>query len=388
MFKKERPQPHQNEERVRRLKAMIVDRRSFMQDRLKSFVGRQTELADIRQCINNTMKTGGYVTITGQAGQGKSSIIAKLIEQTDSDTTVFHFIPFNPGPDHQVGLLRNIMASLILKHDLSDLYVAAESRPALRDYFLHMLKELAGKDAQEVIFIDGLDQIEEDLNGVQDLSFLLPNPLKGIVFVLGTRSDNSLRPLALLKPHVEYQLLRLSRGDFDLVLAHHQVSIDRTLADQIYEGMEGNARYLDLVAEELMRGGTANSAEIIKSVSDDSDHLFSLSFQRLRRNSSQWRRVLKPMLGLLLVACESLTARQIGKFLAIESDDLEEGLNRLGGLLTKDGRQRYSFFHAKLYSYLRQDENNPDKYYIFSTDEVWDAHQIIVNFYLRTIGLL
>src|SRR5262249_30925166 len=147
----------------------------------------------------------GYITITGQAGQGKSSIIAKLVEVYGPENVASHFIPFKPGPDHQVGLLRNVMARLILKHDLSDLYVAAESRPALRDYFLNMLRELAAKDEQEIIFIDGLDQIEEDLNGVRDLSFLPACPPKGIVFVLGTRPDDTLKPLELLNPHPEYR---------------------------------------------------------------------------------------------------------------------------------------------------------------------------------------
>jgi hypothetical protein len=65
---------------------------------------------------------------------GKSSIIAKLVEAYGEDQVAYHFIPFNPGPDHQVSLLRNLMARLILKYDLTELYVASESRPALRDY--------------------------------------------------------------------------------------------------------------------------------------------------------------------------------------------------------------------------------------------------------------
>src|SRR5439155_16669424 len=120
--------------------------------------------------------TGGYVTISGQAGQGKSSIIAKLIEEYGEENVAYHFIPFNPGPDHQVGLLRNLMARLILKYDLSDLYIASESRPALRDYFPKVLEELVAKGRREVIFIDGLDQLEAETSGERDLSFLPDAP--------------------------------------------------------------------------------------------------------------------------------------------------------------------------------------------------------------------
>ena len=57
--------------RGERLHAILADHSGFMRDRLESFVGRQTELAEIRQRIAEKMTTGGYVTITGQAGQGK-----------------------------------------------------------------------------------------------------------------------------------------------------------------------------------------------------------------------------------------------------------------------------------------------------------------------------
>ena len=207
---KEFQREERRKENAKRLRAMFVDSSSFMHDRLNSFVGRETELTQIRQLIEEKMLTGGYVTITGQAGQGKSSIIAKLVERRGIDSIAFHFIPFNPGPDHQVELLRNVMSRLILKYDLTDLYVASESRPALRGYFSKVLTDLVEKGGQEVIFIDGLDQLKEDIDGERDLSFL-PNDLpQGIVLVLGTRPDDSLRPLKLLKPHNEYRLPNLS----------------------------------------------------------------------------------------------------------------------------------------------------------------------------------
>src|SRR5437764_10648670 len=130
------------------------------------------------------------------------------------------------------------MARLILKYDLTDLYVASESRPALRDYFPKVLAELVAKGGQEVIFIDGLDQLEEEQSGIRDLSFLPNNPPPGTVFVLGTRPNDTLRPLELLKPRYEYKLPNLSRQDFDLILQHRQVQLDTKLADRFYESMQ------------------------------------------------------------------------------------------------------------------------------------------------------
>jgi len=373
------PETNQEAEKQQRLHALLADRSSFIHDRLSSFVGRQGELVDIGLRIQEKRPTGGYVTITGQAGQGKSSIIAKLVQEGGADAVAYHFIPFNPGPDHQVNVLRNLMARLILKYDLSDFYVASDQRAALRDYFPKVLAEVVAKGGQETIFIDGLDQLEEDLNGLRDLSFL-PNDLPaGIVFVLGTRPDDTLRPLELLKPLDEYRLPNLSRQDFDLILQHRGVSLERTLADQFYQAMQQNALYLDLVAKELMESDQMSPQDLVAHLADNPSNLFSLSTVRLKRQSFEWREVLKPILGLLLAAREPLGLRQIRSLLQIEDDRLRDGIRRLGGLLADTGQQRYALFHLKLYDYLRQNEQLPGKDYIFATDEEEAWHAVLAT---------
>jgi hypothetical protein len=64
----EKGQSEQAQREVR-LKALIIDHRGFIQSRLESFVGREQELAIIRKDISTLLPTGGYLTITGQAGQ-------------------------------------------------------------------------------------------------------------------------------------------------------------------------------------------------------------------------------------------------------------------------------------------------------------------------------
>ena len=372
----------QHHEKVQRLKALLHDHSGFMQSRLASFVGRERELADIRAHIARVQPTGGYIIITGQAGQGKSSIIAKLMQAYGPDQVAYHFIPFRPGPDHQVGLLRNLMARLILKYDLPDLYVSSENRPALRDYFPHVLTEVAKRGGQEVIFIDGLDQLEEDATGVRDLSFL-PNgpdqPPSGIVFVLGTRPNDTLQPLELLKPHQTYVLPNLSRKDFDLILQHRGVILERRLANRFYHAMQENALYLDLMAQELARSDTSSPEAIIERVATNPDNLFSLSLDRLKRSPLEWREVLKPILGLLLAAREPLSAPHLRQVLHLDHDRLSEGLHRLGGLVSDDGMGRYALFHLKFYDFLRQDSSRPGKDYIFALDEEESWHTILAN---------
>jgi len=357
-------------EKERKLRALLFTTQSgFLRDRLDSFVGRKRELTELQHMINARFQTGGYVTITGQAGQGKSSIIAKLVETYDIEQTAYHFIPFNPGPDHQVNLLRNLMARLILKYDLSDLYVASENRAALRDYFPHVLLDVVNKGGKEVIFVDGLDQLEEDFNSVRDLSFLPHDPPPGIVFVLGTRPNDTMKPLELLKPIDPYPLPNLSRQDFTLILQHRQVSLDEYLADQFYRAMDENALYLDLVARELFDNKILSPQQVIAKVASNPANIFSLSIARLKQPPIEWREVIKPVLGLLLAAREPLASWHIRHILQIEDERLREALARLGGLVVDTGQRRYTLFHLKLRDYLRQEEEHDHKDYIFATDE-------------------
>ena len=389
------------------LRARFADHTSFINNRLESFVGRAADLDAIRQRIAALLPTGGYVTITGQAGQGKSSIIAALLAQhaqagslaaflaADANYPIaavtkaavepiaHHFIPFNPGPDHQVSLLRNVLARLALHYALPELYVASDSRPTLKDYFAIALADIAAQGAQAVIYLDGLDQIEEDLNGTRDLSFLPTNPPPGIVFVLGTRPNDTLKPLTLLKPHNEYPLTALSRPDFDAILQHRQVHIAPALADRFYQVMDGNALFLDLAAREIGAAGALPPEQIIARLADDPANLFSFAIDRLKRPRESWYAVIKPTLGLLLAARESLSPMALRMLLRSDADAVRDGLQRLGGLVARDEHGRAYLFHLKLRTFLgersSQDETQPKQAGFFAEDEIAGHHQTLAN---------
>ena len=372
-------------ERDQKLRALLHDHSGFIASRMEAFVGRTAELAEIRARIAEKLPTGGYVTITGQAGQGKSSVIARLVADALGDSAtlrerllepgagvpVCHFIPFSPGPDHQVGLLRNLIARLCLTYGLPDFYAASDSRPALRDYFAAALRDMAKQGHQEIIYIDGLDQIEEDASGVRDLSFLPEEPPAGVVFVLGTRPNDTLKPLELRKPQHEYWLPALSRVDFDLILAHRGVQLDVALATRFYVAMQENALYLDLVARELAQADATEPEQIIARVADNPANLFSLSIERLQRNERQWETMLRPLLGLLLTTRAPLSQRALRALIGADELRTKQGLQRLGGLIQRDGEGRYGLFHLKLGEFLRQQ--------VFADDEVEGYHQQLVG---------
>nr|MDQ2888712.1 caspase family protein [Chloroflexota bacterium] len=132
-----------------RLRGIVDSQRDFVEDRVGRFVGRELELRDLGERIAGKMKQGGYLIITGDAGQGKSSIIAKMIEQQGIDTCAYHFVQYNSGDDYRTSLLRKLMACLILKYQLPDYYIDSDSYPVLSGNFAHVLAEIAARGAQE-----------------------------------------------------------------------------------------------------------------------------------------------------------------------------------------------------------------------------------------------
>jgi Caspase domain len=95
-----REQEARRDQREHWLRSLFADQRGFLQDRLESFVGRAQELEEVSQHIDKLLPTGGYLTITGQAGQGKSSIIAKLIEFAAREQGGYDCIAFHSGQSH------------------------------------------------------------------------------------------------------------------------------------------------------------------------------------------------------------------------------------------------------------------------------------------------
>lgn len=321
----------QRAEREQWLRAQAADPSGFLTDRLASFVGREQEQEKVRHSLQQLLPTGGYLAITGPAGQGKSSLIARLVEdaaqeQGSRERVVYHFIPPTPGAEYQAVLLRKLMARLIFKHQLSDVFLEPNASTATLSAGFHwMLSVLADQGKQETLFIDGLDQLQSDQQtGWRDLAFLPQgpdNPPPGIVFVLGTRPDGTRRPLELLKPFHEYQVLDLSRSDFDRVLRHRNVTLEEGLAHTLHDMLHKNALYLDLVAKELALRQSITHQEvekIVQQIANNPENLFSLSIERLRWQKGLWETVTKPVLGVLSVAREPLRREHLKHLLNLE----------------------------------------------------------------------
>ena len=61
---------------------------------------------------------------------------------------------------------------------------------------------------------------------------------------------------------------------------------------------------------------------MMKRIADNPNNLFSLSMARLKRRHNQWRELIKPVLGVLLVAREPLSLRHIRQIIEVDDDSL------------------------------------------------------------------
>ncbi|HEY1013128.1 MAG TPA: ATP-binding protein, partial [Herpetosiphonaceae bacterium] len=174
--------------------------------RLSQVVGREREIAAIRDLIERQAAAGGYVLISGGPGAGKSCLLAALVGGDGPERAPCHFVALRPAPGYQLEILQTLVARLALKHELADGYVPLTSYPALRDYFAALLQSIAARGRREVIYIDGLDQLPADAAGQRDLSFLPATPPPGIVLVLSARPEADGAALALAAPALRYDV--------------------------------------------------------------------------------------------------------------------------------------------------------------------------------------
>jgi tetratricopeptide (TPR) repeat protein len=352
---------------------------------LRGFVGREAELRELSKEIERLRATGGYLLVTGVAGQGKSSILAKLIKHREPEPTPAYFIHFTPGHSEQAALLGHLVAELLTlaerEADALTYLPDGDSVVALCNSFEALLSNLAA-DHPLTLVIDGLDQIEPDRDGRRDLSFLPERLPPGVVLVIGTRPDDTLKPLKLRTPHREYCLPPLSEADFAALLRDRGVTLSAHEQSELYQALNGNAFDLAFLAQEIRQTPTTEIAALLRRVIANPRDLFTPTLERLQRYQS-WDNVLRPLLGTLLAAQEPLSRDALRGIIGETQDRMLTAIERLGGLLgVRDahGQPRYSLIHLKLIDYLRT--------HMFATDDLIDVHAKIAAWCSRDLAHL
>jgi hypothetical protein len=379
--------PRDSERRQR----LILTRSRHSQERFRElrsgFVGREQEIATIQAANDALRETGGYLLVTGVAGQGKSSVLAAFIAAHSADQTPAYFIRFSPGADEQVALLRHLVAELLIQFDMTDLsdsYLPENAGAiTLANSLAMVLDRISGAGRQVTLVIDGLDQIRPDYRmGERDLSFLPEQLPSGVVFVIGTRPDDTLKPLNVLASQQEYKLPPLSVVDFAALLATRGTTVAEHDRDAIYKALHGNAFDLAFVVRELAETAAADVSSLLDQVRRNPQDIFAQAIKRLLSDEPFWRRVIRPILGCLLAATDSepLSEDALCAILRLDTDQVSEALLRLRGFLgeiDRNGRTLYYLYHLKLIEYLKKAPSTAGVR-IFSPHDHEQYHQHLV----------
>ncbi|MEG4216241.1 NACHT domain-containing protein [Microcoleus sp. Pol14C6] len=166
--------------------------RSLIEEKIRRFCGRQFVFETFQQFMN--ANPHGYFTIVGDAGMGKSSIVAKYVSEHQSPCYFNILVERRNRPEL---FLKSIRRQLIDRYQL----------PKSEDADLPtLLAQVAGKltaGERLVIAIDALDEVEQEPGG----NLLhLPKNLPNNVYFLLTRRPYSLDKKRLLVDVPEEEL--------------------------------------------------------------------------------------------------------------------------------------------------------------------------------------
>jgi len=157
----------------------------FLNKKIKNFLGQEKVLTEIQNYIDNDMSHP--LIICGKSGIGKSSIIAKAIENTFNETNkriIYRFIGVTPHLTTTKEILTSILEELgTVKDDKKSINNKEEDN--FVNFSDKMYEQIMNLEENVVIFIDAVDQLTND-----DQFLWLPNKLpSNVKIIISTLKD-------------------------------------------------------------------------------------------------------------------------------------------------------------------------------------------------------
>lgn len=167
-----------NYTKISKLKQENSEQKKFLQDKVKGFQGREKTLISIQNYLE--IETTEPLIIYGPSGMGKSSLIAKAIEDTKDDNKIFRFV----GATANSTTIRKLLISIVDELQAKDIIEKVQEYELDENKFDTQIKNiLLSMDKDITIFIDALDQLQH-INYLNWLPNELPSKLKIILSVL------------------------------------------------------------------------------------------------------------------------------------------------------------------------------------------------------------
>lgn len=222
------------------------------------FVGREEAFAELNDFL--AKKCSGTLTITAQAGFGKTALLANWLTtaRTDRYFVTYHF--FNSRYEATRSLTnayRNLLRQLYNYYDLNDEPLPTDDG-TLRDTLWGLLRDRGARSDQSlIILLDGLDEAKDTFPPP------FPSPLPDGVFVIvSARADEGEKPKYLQKWTDDTLYLHLKRlprmaiADYIRRVNNDVLALfaeDEGFIRLLDEKTEGFPLYLQYLTEELIQ---------------------------------------------------------------------------------------------------------------------------------------
>jgi hypothetical protein len=344
-------------------------RRSFdalIADKIKGFVGRQF----VFDALDNFLDShdSGYFIIRGVPGIGKSALMAKLV----NDRGYIHH--FNIAPQNirtTRTFLENIVAQLIARYELKYDELPPNSTED-SGFLTQCLGEAAGNRENHplVLTIDALDEADRlGMASAVNTLYLPPSLPKGVYIVLTTR------PLDDMHLQVaEQQTLDLeadSEGNLQDITSYIEAYVQRegmqarlarwgVSGEQFITGLrkksQGNFMYLYYVLPAVEGGRFLEGS--LDELPDGLMAYYQRHWRQMREgNEDEFDSVYEPIVCILGVAQEPVTARQIADWTKLGQGQVKEAIRLWREFLEQelvDSEHLYRIYHASFQDFLKE----------------------------------
>lgn len=339
---------------------------ALMRDKIRGFVGRQFVFDAVDGFLD--AHDAGYFVIRGVPGIGKSALMAKLINDRGY---VHHFNIASQNIRSTRAFLENACAQLIERYGLE---IDEIPHRAFDDggFLVQCLSEAAADPENHpvVLAIDALDEVDRLGMAAAVNTLYLPFSLPEGAYIVATT-----RPLDDLRLSVaEMQVLDLeadSEGNLRDITTYIETYVERegmearlaawgVSAGQFVAALrtksQGNFMYLYYVLPAIEEGKFVEGA--LDELPEGLMAYYQRHWRQMREgNESVFDEVYEPIVCILGVAQEPVTAQQITNWTKLERGQVKESIRLWREFLEEEkveGERRYRIYHASFQDFLKE----------------------------------
>jgi WD40 repeat protein len=310
------------------------------------FVGRQEAIEKIAQFLQ-THKSG-YLAIVGEAGIGKSALLAKLVKERGY---LHHFVDDKQNSAKDEVFLRSMVEQLRQKYGFE-----FEERPPIavsewNIYFQKWLKE-ASTEGQLTICVDALDEAQH-YGGSDNLLKYLPHELPdNVYFILTSRPELKKEDITLFVSTVfeTYSLSPLTLSDIENYLIQCNIATASEVATVIWQKSEGNPLYLYYLLQEC--DGQNLKLEQVNQLPQGLMKFYEKQWhERIWVGDKATKEGYKQILCLLLILKEPPSEEILLELTDLDWAELHDYLNSLRHFMRIG--ERYEFFHDSFKNFVQ-----------------------------------